>query len=200
MGWIMSRAAPVCHGRAYRRTASGANTALSSPHQASDPATGCATGQAEPPGDRRVPEQVPQRRRHRADRVPLGERAQPALQVAGRDAGVGQQRQHEGRAAELTGRLLAAGQQSEEDARPGAGEPEQQEQRHRAGRGERTRSLPWSEEQENAARIAYLGSQVATGACPRMAAAFSGDPGPIDLEAVFGFAVERVLDAFAPRP
>ncbi|MFJ9718087.1 TetR/AcrR family transcriptional regulator [Streptomyces sp. NPDC101213] len=63
---------------------------------------------------------------------------------------------------------------------------------------ERTRSLPWSEEQENAARIAYLGSQVATGAYPRMAAAFSEDPGPIDLEAVFGFAMERVLDAFAP--
>ncbi|MFF9063026.1 TetR/AcrR family transcriptional regulator [Streptomyces sp. NPDC014882] len=63
---------------------------------------------------------------------------------------------------------------------------------------ERTRSLPWSEEQENAVRIAYLGSQVATGAYPRMAAAFSEDPGPIDLEAVFGFAMERVLDAFAP--
>lgn len=46
----MSRAAPFCHGRAYRRTASGANTAISSPHQASDPATGCATGQAEPSG------------------------------------------------------------------------------------------------------------------------------------------------------
>lgn len=65
---------------------------------------------------------------------------------------------------------------------------------------ERTRSLPWSEEQENAARMGYLGSQVATGAYPRTAAAFSEDPGPIDLEAVFGFAVERVLDAFAPRP
>jgi AcrR family transcriptional regulator len=64
---------------------------------------------------------------------------------------------------------------------------------------ERTRSLPWSAEQENAARIGYLGSQVATGAYPRMAAAFSEDPGPIDLEAVFAFALERVLDAFAPK-
>ncbi|MFD5270599.1 TetR/AcrR family transcriptional regulator C-terminal domain-containing protein [Streptomyces sp. NPDC058335] len=64
---------------------------------------------------------------------------------------------------------------------------------------ERTRSLPWSEEQENAARIGYLGRQVATGAYPRMAAAFSEDPGPIDLEAVFEFALQRVLDAFAPK-
>ncbi|MFJ8112994.1 TetR/AcrR family transcriptional regulator [Streptomyces sp. NPDC096132] len=64
---------------------------------------------------------------------------------------------------------------------------------------ERVRSLPWSEEQENAVRIAYLGSQVASGEYPRMAAAFLEDPGPIDLEAVFETAVERVLDAFAPR-
>jgi AcrR family transcriptional regulator len=64
---------------------------------------------------------------------------------------------------------------------------------------ERTRSLPWSEDEENAVRIAYLGSQVASGAYPRMAAAFAEDPGPIDLEAVFELALERVLDAFVPR-
>ncbi|MGW4822839.1 TetR/AcrR family transcriptional regulator C-terminal domain-containing protein [Streptomyces sp. NPDC004227] len=64
---------------------------------------------------------------------------------------------------------------------------------------ERARSLPWSEEQENAVRIAYLGGQVATGAYPRMAAAFTEDAGPIDLEAVFERALGRVLDAFAPR-
>jgi len=64
---------------------------------------------------------------------------------------------------------------------------------------ERTRNLPWSEEQENAARIAYLGSQVATGAYPRMAAAFMEDPGPIDLDAVFDLALERVLDGFDPE-
>ncbi|MCL6671325.1 MULTISPECIES: TetR/AcrR family transcriptional regulator [Streptomyces] len=63
---------------------------------------------------------------------------------------------------------------------------------------ERTRNLPWSEEQENAARIAYLGRQVATGAYPRMAAAFTEDPGPIDLDAVFDLALERVLDGFDP--
>ncbi|MFJ3228528.1 TetR/AcrR family transcriptional regulator C-terminal domain-containing protein [Streptomyces sp. NPDC086783] len=64
---------------------------------------------------------------------------------------------------------------------------------------ERTRSLPWSEEQENAVRIGYLGSQVASGAYPRLAAAFMEDSGPIDLEAVFERALERVLDAFDPR-
>ncbi|MGW3093997.1 TetR/AcrR family transcriptional regulator [Streptomyces sp. NPDC001102] len=64
---------------------------------------------------------------------------------------------------------------------------------------ERTRNLPWSEEQENAARIAYLGRQVATGAYPRMAAAFTEDPGPIDLDAVFDLALERVLDGFDPE-
>ncbi len=64
---------------------------------------------------------------------------------------------------------------------------------------ERTRSMPWSEEEENAVRIAYLGSQVATGAYPRLAAAFMEDAGPIDLEAVFDRALQRVLDAFEPR-
>lgn len=63
---------------------------------------------------------------------------------------------------------------------------------------ERSRSLPWSEEQENAVRIAYLGSQIAGGAYPRMAAAFMEDPGPIDLDAVFDMALGKVLDAFAP--
>lgn len=64
---------------------------------------------------------------------------------------------------------------------------------------ERTRALPWTEEQENAARIAYLGAQVASGAYPRMAAAFMEDAGPIDLEAVFERALGRVLDAFEPK-
>ncbi|GAA3778644.1 TetR/AcrR family transcriptional regulator C-terminal domain-containing protein [Streptomyces coacervatus] len=63
---------------------------------------------------------------------------------------------------------------------------------------ERTRSLPWSAEEETAVRIAYLGSQVAGGAYPRMAAAFTEDPGPIDLDGAFELMVERMLDAFAP--
>ncbi|TPQ18911.1 TetR/AcrR family transcriptional regulator [Streptomyces sporangiiformans] len=66
---------------------------------------------------------------------------------------------------------------------------------------ERTRSMPWSEEEENAVRMAYLGSQVATGAYPRLAAAFmeGADSGPIDLEAVFERALGRVLDAYDPK-
>lgn len=63
---------------------------------------------------------------------------------------------------------------------------------------ERVRALPWSEEQEHAVRGAYLGGQVATGAYPRMAAAFMEDAGPIDLGAVFQRALERVLDGFDP--
>ncbi len=62
---------------------------------------------------------------------------------------------------------------------------------------ERTRSLPWSEEQENAARIAYLGAQLASGAYPRLAASFGADAGPIDMGAVFERALGRVLDGFA---
>ncbi|MGW3198700.1 TetR/AcrR family transcriptional regulator [Streptomyces sp. NPDC001118] len=64
---------------------------------------------------------------------------------------------------------------------------------------ERVRALPWSEAEENAVRGAYLGRQVASGAYPRMAAAFGEDAGPIDLDAVFERALGRLLDAFAPR-
>jgi AcrR family transcriptional regulator len=63
---------------------------------------------------------------------------------------------------------------------------------------ERTRSMPWSVEEENAVRMAYLGSEVATGAYPRLAAAFMEQSGPVDLEAVFTRALERVLDAYDP--
>ncbi|MBW5247703.1 TetR/AcrR family transcriptional regulator C-terminal domain-containing protein [Streptomyces sp. P01-B04] len=62
---------------------------------------------------------------------------------------------------------------------------------------ERSRSLPWSEEQEQAARTGYLISQIMTGKYPRMAAGFAEDPGPIDLDAVFDRALARVLDSFA---
>ncbi|MEU9355931.1 TetR/AcrR family transcriptional regulator C-terminal domain-containing protein [Streptomyces griseoloalbus] len=64
---------------------------------------------------------------------------------------------------------------------------------------ERTRSLPWSQEQENAMRIAYLGGRIATGEYPRMAAAFAQDAGPIDPEAVFERVLGRMLDGFDPR-
>ncbi|MFE9370633.1 TetR/AcrR family transcriptional regulator C-terminal domain-containing protein [Streptomyces sp. NPDC006711] len=61
---------------------------------------------------------------------------------------------------------------------------------------ERTRSLPWSPEQEQGVRIAYLFSQVATGRYPRLAAAFTEDSGPIDLDAVFERALARTIGAF----
>ncbi|MEV0637116.1 TetR/AcrR family transcriptional regulator [Streptomyces sp. NPDC050619] len=64
---------------------------------------------------------------------------------------------------------------------------------------ERVRSLPWTQEQENAVRVAYLGSQVASGAYPRLAAAFTEDAGPIDMEAVFNRMLDRVLDGFEPK-
>ncbi|GAA1416222.1 TetR/AcrR family transcriptional regulator C-terminal domain-containing protein [Streptomyces thermospinosisporus] len=64
---------------------------------------------------------------------------------------------------------------------------------------ERTRSLPWSEEQEHAARAAYLRERIGSGEYPRMAAAFAENSGPIDLEAVFERALHRVLDGFEPR-
>ncbi|GHE01901.1 TetR/AcrR family transcriptional regulator [Streptomyces alanosinicus] len=64
---------------------------------------------------------------------------------------------------------------------------------------ERVRDLPWSEAEENAVRGAYLGRQLASGAYPRMAAAFGEETGPIDLEAAFERALGRVLDGFAPR-
>ncbi|MFE9775451.1 TetR/AcrR family transcriptional regulator [Streptomyces sp. NPDC005931] len=63
---------------------------------------------------------------------------------------------------------------------------------------ERARSLPWSQEQEHAARTAYLAGRIATGTYPRMAAAFAEDSGPIDMEAVFERALGRVLDGFDP--
>ncbi|MEU6466334.1 TetR/AcrR family transcriptional regulator C-terminal domain-containing protein [Streptomyces sp. NPDC046976] len=62
---------------------------------------------------------------------------------------------------------------------------------------ERVRALPWSQDEENAVRGAYLARQVASGEYPRMAAAFAEDPGPIDLEAVFERALRRILDAYA---
>jgi AcrR family transcriptional regulator len=61
---------------------------------------------------------------------------------------------------------------------------------------ERTRSLPWSAEEEHAVRIAYLGREVASGRYPKLAAAFMEDSGPIDLEAVFGRALGRLLDSY----
>ncbi|MFD8816468.1 TetR/AcrR family transcriptional regulator [Streptomyces sp. NPDC059627] len=62
---------------------------------------------------------------------------------------------------------------------------------------ERVRNLPWSEAQESAVRGGYLGGQIASGAYPRMAAAFAEGSGPVDMEAVFRRMLERVLGGFA---
>ncbi|WP_225838326.1 TetR/AcrR family transcriptional regulator [Streptomyces sp. NK08204] len=64
---------------------------------------------------------------------------------------------------------------------------------------ERVRALPWSEKEENAARITYLSGRIASGAYPRMAAAFTEAPGPVDAEAVFERLLKRVLDGFDPE-
>ncbi|MEV3993251.1 TetR/AcrR family transcriptional regulator C-terminal domain-containing protein [Streptomyces sp. NPDC049837] len=61
---------------------------------------------------------------------------------------------------------------------------------------ERTRSLPWSEEQERAVRAAYLGRQVASGAYPRLAELLAEAPVPDDPDEVFDRAIRRLLDSF----
>ncbi|MET9735420.1 TetR/AcrR family transcriptional regulator [Streptomyces sp. NPDC006458] len=65
---------------------------------------------------------------------------------------------------------------------------------------ERVRTLPWSADQENAVRSAYVGGRIASGEYPRLAAALSeGGPEAVDLDEVFERVVGRVLDAYAPR-
>lgn len=63
---------------------------------------------------------------------------------------------------------------------------------------ERVRALPWSQDEENAMRAAYVGRQLGSGAYPRLAEAFAQDPGPVDMEAVFERMLGRVLDGFDP--
>ena len=120
---------------AYRRTASGRNTASSTAHHASDP----ATGMGDRPGAR--PPAIgalPNRSRSAVATALIGfhsaDRPQPARQTVGRDVRVRQQRQHERRAAQLTGRLLAPGEQPEVDPDPRRREPEEQQQPERARR------------------------------------------------------------------
>jgi AcrR family transcriptional regulator len=62
---------------------------------------------------------------------------------------------------------------------------------------ERARSLPWSPEQEQAARRAYLAGQVAGGNYPRLAAALAEAAEPGDAEETFERVLRRVIDAFA---
>lgn len=67
---------------------------------------------------------------------------------------------------------------------------------HEIATAERGRSLPWTEEQEQAARSGYLMSQLSTGKYPRLAAGFAEDAGPVDPEKIFDRAIGRVLDSF----
>ncbi|MFI1651135.1 TetR/AcrR family transcriptional regulator [Streptomyces avidinii] len=65
---------------------------------------------------------------------------------------------------------------------------------------ERARSLPWSEAEEQRVRTAWLGSRLATGEYPRLAAALGGG-GPVpgaglDMAAVFDRTVVRLLGAW----
>ncbi|MFD9009125.1 TetR/AcrR family transcriptional regulator [Streptomyces sp. NPDC059552] len=65
---------------------------------------------------------------------------------------------------------------------------------------ERARSLPWSEAEEQRVRTAWLGSRLASGEYPRLAAALtSGGPVPgagLDMAAVFDRTMTRLLGAW----
>ncbi|MCX4551998.1 MULTISPECIES: TetR/AcrR family transcriptional regulator [unclassified Streptomyces] len=63
---------------------------------------------------------------------------------------------------------------------------------------ERTRALPWSAEQEQAVRTAYLVREIGSGRYPHLAAAFTDAAPPPDMDAYFDRAVTRVLDSFVP--
>ncbi|CAM5564816.1 TetR/AcrR family transcriptional regulator [Streptomyces narbonensis] len=64
---------------------------------------------------------------------------------------------------------------------------------------ERARSLPWSGEQEQAVRGAYLMGQLAGGGYPRLAAVLAtAGAEPLDPEEVFERTLGRVLDSFVP--
>ncbi|GAA3142624.1 TetR/AcrR family transcriptional regulator [Streptomyces rectiviolaceus] len=62
---------------------------------------------------------------------------------------------------------------------------------------ERARSLPWSEEQEQQVRFAYLAGQVAGGAYPQLAAALTEGPAPGNADELFDRMLNRLLDSFA---
>lgn len=62
---------------------------------------------------------------------------------------------------------------------------------------ERARALPWSEEQEQRARLAYLAGQVAGGSYPRLAEALAEGPSPGDADELFDRMLNRLLNSFA---
>ncbi|MFC8956304.1 TetR/AcrR family transcriptional regulator C-terminal domain-containing protein [Streptomyces sp. NPDC057101] len=62
---------------------------------------------------------------------------------------------------------------------------------------ERARGLPWSEEQEQAVRRAYLAGQVASGRYPHLARLLAESPAPVDPDEIFALGIARLLDSFA---
>jgi AcrR family transcriptional regulator len=62
---------------------------------------------------------------------------------------------------------------------------------------ERSRSLPWSQEQERAVRGAYLARTLGTGEYPRLAEAMGAAAEPVDADEAFERMTGRVIDAFA---
>jgi len=63
---------------------------------------------------------------------------------------------------------------------------------------ERSRGLPWSEEEEQAVRGAYLRGRVATGEYPRLAEMLgAAGAEPVEADEVFELTLTRVIDAFA---
>ncbi|MES5822495.1 TetR/AcrR family transcriptional regulator C-terminal domain-containing protein [Streptomyces sp. RG80] len=65
---------------------------------------------------------------------------------------------------------------------------------------ERTRSVPWSAEREQAVRAEYMMGRIGTGEYPHLAALFAqGVAPPDDPEGAFDRMIGRLLDSFAPR-
>ncbi|MFD4373053.1 TetR/AcrR family transcriptional regulator [Streptomyces sp. NPDC058486] len=62
---------------------------------------------------------------------------------------------------------------------------------------ERARGLPWSEEQEQTVRAAYLKSQLTTGPYPHLAALLAESPTPVDRDEIFAMSITRLLNSFA---
>ncbi|MFF0436005.1 TetR/AcrR family transcriptional regulator [Streptomyces sp. NPDC004327] len=72
--------------------------------------------------------------------------------------------------------------------------------RNEQAMAERARGLPWSEEEEQAVRGAYLMQQVMTGRYPHLAGLLAASPGHVDPEEIFEQTLARLLDSFEPRP
>ncbi|MDX2708396.1 TetR/AcrR family transcriptional regulator [Streptomyces sp. PA03-6a] len=61
---------------------------------------------------------------------------------------------------------------------------------------ERSRALPWTPLEEQAARLAYLTDRVGGGAYPRLAAALANAGPAVDMDAWFDRTIGRILDAY----